>query len=495
MEIALDRLTLHRGGNTILREISWSLQPGERWLVVGASGAGKTQLLKILAGDVWPDESAHRSRRYRIQGTWHDEPVEVRDDIAWLGPERQDRYERYGWDFTAIQVVGTGLHRTDIPLQKLTAAKHTQSLALLRRAGIAQLAERKFLTLSYGERRLVLLVRALAWRADWLLLDEVATGLDDGNRQRSFRMLGGSNASAMSWVCSAHRMEDVPASADHLLWLVDGRVQYAGPLHAATLRRALRAEQPASAVRLPATVGKRRASSQLKRNTVRPVIEMQNATVWAEAKRLLTDIDIVIQRGDCWVVHGANGSGKSTLLRTLYGERAVASDGVIRRAGMAPGVPLEQFRARTGLIAPHLQTDYPRYYSVIDTVVSGLHSSIGLNYRTTAAERRRALASLHQFDLHEVALRPLTDLSYGQVRRVLFARAAVLRPTLLLLDEPFTGLNAPVRVALQQWLDGQIAKGVTVVLATHYRSEWPRHASHELMLARGRMSYAGTIRR
>ena len=233
----------------------------------------------------------------------------------------------------------------------------------------------------------------------------------------------------------------------------------------------------------------------MKRSAVRPVIEMHNASVWEDGKRLLTDIDLVIKRGNCWVVHGANGSGKSTLLRTLYGERAVASDGVIRRAGMAPGVPLAQFRARTGLIAPHLQTDYPRYYSAIDTVASGLHSSIGLNYHSTAAERRRALASLHQFDLQAVAQRPLTDLSYGQVRRVLFARAAVLRPNLLLLDEPFTGLNAPVRVALQQWLDGQIAKGVTVLLATHYRSEWPRHASHELMLSRGRVSYAGTIRR
>ncbi len=90
--------------------------------------------------------------------------------------------------------------------------------------------------------------------------------------------------------------------------------------------------------------------------------------------------------------------------------------------------------------------------------------------------------------------RPLGEMSYGQVRRILFARAQVTRPRLLLLDEAFTGLNAPVRAALMHWLESQIDAGVTVVMATHYRSEWPRNASHELMLSRGRVVYAGMLR-
>jgi molybdate transport system ATP-binding protein len=195
------------------------------------------------------------------------------------------------------------------------------------------------------------------------------------------------------------------------------------------------------------------------------------------------------------VVHGANGSGKSTLLRTVYGEHSVASDGWIKRAGMAPGVPLEQFRARTGLVAPHLQTDYPRQCTVLDVVVSGLHSSLGLNFRATSPELRRARAALRVLEMEEYGGQVLADLSYGQVRRILFARAQVVRPRLLLLDEAFTGLNATVRAALMHWLEGRIAAGVTVVMATHYRSEWPRNATHELMLSRGRVVYAGKLRR
>lgn len=503
MRIVLDHLRLHRGGRVILDGVSWEVGAGERWLVIGASGAGKTQLLKIVAGDVWPDDATPPPRRYFFAGEWHEEPVDVRDELAWLGPERQDRYERYGWNYPAIDVVGTGLHRTDIPLHRLAPAERASCLALLRRAGIARLATRRFLTLSYGERRLVLLARTLAWRAAVLLLDEVATGLDEGNRERLYRMLGGRELAHSTWICSAHREEDIPPGATNLLWLHAGRVRYAGAMRATRLREALAAAGAAPPRRLVAKRDDTKSKSKSKpksksksRGTqaARPMLALAAASVYIDGKRLLRDLEFTVRRGECWVLHGGNGAGKSTLLRTLYGDHSVASGGILKRAGQGPGIPLDDFRARTGLIAPHLQTDYPRHYSVEDVVVSGLHSSIGLNFRSTPAERRRALVALRSLGMEAFAARPLAELSYGQVRRVLFARAVVARPRLLLMDEPFTGLNAPLRAELLAWLEARIDAGTTVVMATHYRGEWPRNASHELHLARGRVVYAGKLK-
>jgi molybdate transport system ATP-binding protein len=500
VEVVLDRLNLQRGGRTVLEDVSWHVAGGERWLVVGASGAGKTQLLKIVAGDVWPDEGATPSRRYRAGGEWHDQPADIRDEIAWLGPERQDRYERYGWNHRALDVVGTGLHRTDIPLSSLTAGQTEACMALLRAAGIARLAKRRFLTLSYGERRLVLLARVLAWRAAVLILDEVATGLDTRNRQRLFRLLRSRHLHGTAWICSAHREEDIPPGATHLLWLDAGRVRFAGELTRPRLREALAgARKEQAAMRLAGrAAGKpvpQRTRARRPATADRPYISLRNATVWMDEKRVLQQLDLTIARGDGWVVHGANGSGKSTLLRTLYGDHAVASDGSIRRAGVVPGVPLDSFRARTGLVAPHLQTDYPRNHTVLDAVVSGLHSSLGLNFSATPGECRRARTALRALQMEQFAERTLAQMSYGQVRRILFARALVLRPRLLLLDEAFTGLNGLLRAELLAWVEGQIDAGVTVVMATHYRSEWPRNASHELMLSRGRVVYAGKLRK
>jgi molybdate transport system ATP-binding protein len=411
--------------------------------------------------------------------------VDVRDEIVWLGPERQDRYERYGWNHSALAVVGTGLHRTDIPLDRLSTTERARCVSLLRLVGGARLARRRFLTLSYGERRLVLLARALAWRASVLLLDEVATGLDSTNRLRLYRVLAGRHFKGCTWICSAHRDEDVPPGADHLLWLAEGRVRFAGELTAQRLKQALAASRESPKFR-------RSVTRRIAGNS-RPLFTLRSANVWIDEKRVLADISLTIRRGECWVMHGGNGAGKSTLLRTLYGDHAVASDGSIQRAGVVHGVPLDDFRARVGLIAPHLQTDYPRHHTVLDTVVSGLHASLGLNFRATAVERRKARAALGSVRMEDFADTALADMSYGQVRCILFARAIVTRPRVLLLDEPFTGLSPELRTQLLAWVEERIQAGVTVVMATHYRGEWPRHASHELLLRRGRIVHAGTI--
>ena len=88
------------------------------------------------------------------------------------------------------------------------------------------------------------------------------------------------------------------------------------------------------------------------RKMAMPLVRLSSADVWIDARRVLRDIDLEVRRGQCWVVHGANGSGKSTLLRTIYGDHPVADGGRIERAGIEPGVPLDDFRARTGFVAP-----------------------------------------------------------------------------------------------------------------------------------------------
>jgi molybdate transport system ATP-binding protein len=485
IEIYLDRLALDRAARPVLR-LSWSIKPGERWLVVGANGAGKTQLLKVLAGDVWPNESAHSSRRYKLGRIWHEQAAEVRDEIVYLGPERQDKYERYGWNHSALNVVGTGLYRTDIPLDALTADDTKRSVNLLRRAGIAHLAQRPFLTLSYGERRLVLLARAWAAQAALVLLDEAASGLDDTNRSQLLSFLDHRYSRRRSWVYTAHRREDAPLSANRLLVLSAGRVKYAGRITQAALGRAF-GRRPALR-----PIVERQAASPLRVRKV--LLQLTNANVFLDEACVLADLNLKVRCGQCWVVHGPNGSGKSTLLRTLYGDFGVASGGTLERAGIVPGMPLEAFRARTGFVAPQLQTDHPTYQTVLETVASGLHSSIGLNFPITVAEKRRALAALTGLGLDKIATRSIAEISYGQMRRVLFARALVHKPRLLLLDEAFSGLDAATRGELLQNLDMQIAQGMTVVMATHYRAEWPMRTTHHLHLVAGRVHCTGALR-
>ncbi len=489
LEVSLTKVDLTRGDTAVLHEVTWRIRPGERWVLAGGNGAGKTQLLKLVSGDVWPAPGTPRQRRYRWRGQTQGETLGVKDEIAYLGPERQDRYERYDWNFSATEVVGTGLHRSDIPLEPLTPSQRQRVAALLKRLRISHLAERRFLTLSYGERRLVLLARALAWRPALLLLDEVANGLDAAHRQRLLAFLCSTARSQLPWVLTTHRADDIPASATHLAIIRKGRLTYRGRLTPVAVRRAFAPEASAVDARTP----ERRVRDPGPPGE--PLLSLQKADVYVDGIQILAGLNLTIRRGECWVVHGGNGAGTSTFLRTLYGDYPVASRGRISRAAIEPGVPLSEFRTWVGYVAPQLQTDHPQYLTVVETAGSGLHASIGLNEPLTAGERRRALAALAEFGLADYATRSLKQLSYGQLRRVLFARAWVGRPKLLLLDEPFSGVDTPTRKVLLADIERLQERGLTLVIASHHRSEWPRGTSHELELAGGRVRYCGPVRR
>ena len=434
IEVRLQNIRLRRAGRSVLRDVDWRILPGQRWIVAGGNGAGKTQLLKLVAGAIWPTPGSGGSRRYVWRGEVWLTPREVQDEIAYIGAERQDKYERYGWNYTVRQVVATGVHRTDIPLDSPSVAQGRRIERTMSELAIGHLAARSFLSLSYGERRLALLARALAARPGLLLLDELLNGLDSVNRARLLAWLDRSGRSMLPWVLATHRIEDVPASATHALVLDRGRVVYRGVLARAPLARWLRGATPriARAARIRSSARSRQ-----------PIVRLTRACVYLNAHAVLTDISLSVRAGECWIVHGPNGSGKTTLLRTLYGDHGVAVGGAIERAGIKPGVPLDVFRRQVGLVAPHLQADHPQDLIVEDVVLSGCYAAIGLNgaaSRTARAAARRALA---QFGLTRLARRSLRELSYGQLRRVLFARAWINNPRLLLLDEPFAGVDTP----------------------------------------------------
>jgi molybdate transport system ATP-binding protein len=147
-----------------------------------------------------------------------------------------------------------------------------------------------------------------------------------------------------------------------------------------------------------------------------------------------------------------------------------------------------------GIVAPHLQADHPQELTVAAVVQSGRHASIGLNDAPSAADRAAAKRSLEFFGLSDLASRTLKEISYGQLRRVLFARAWACQPSLLLLDEPFSGVDGPTRLSLMAHVATMVAAGTAVVMATHHRAEWPTCLTHELELAGGRAIYCGPVR-
>jgi molybdate transport system ATP-binding protein len=484
LAVSLRSLSVRRGDKWVLRDITWQLRPGETWALLGHNGAGKTQLLKLVSGDVWPTptraNAAAREKSARVfrLGRRTIELLEAKQRIAYVGGERQDKYVRYGWNLPVSDVVATGLHRTDLLLAPIARAEAKRVSAILSACGLKRIAARRFLSLSYGEGRLVLLARALVQDPDWLLLDELYNGLDANYRRRIDAVLSAARRRGQSWIATAHRAMDVPRGTRSLMELSDGRICIVKRLNRADVSR------------LKLSAGEHRQAAPqrglaAKKSSPRsgPVLlRLSHVDVYVEYRAVLRDLNWQLRRGEHWSVFGANGAGKSSFLKLLYGDLSPALGGQIERSGIPRGTPIMEWKRRVGYVSPELHSIFSGDLNILELVASGRHASIGLVDAPTAADMRIARGWLKFFKLLSMAKRRPRELSYGQLRRALIARAMAADAQILLLDEPLTGLDPKQRALMKRLLERLMRRRLTLVAAVHHAEDLPRGMTHGLHL-------------
>lgn len=482
-----------------LDEVSFSVRRGERWALIGANGSGKTLLLKLIRGDVWPTPTGREQRTYALVGKPAREPAGSKELIAYIGPERQDKYVRYGWDLTVEQIVTTGLFDEDIPLTQPNRAQRARVDRVLQRFAFSGLRRRRMLSLSYGQRRLVLIARAFASEAPLLLLDEVFNGLDERTRGKLRKALEAPRA-GHSWLLTTHRPKELPRNVTHVALIERGKIVYAGRKEEArwsptqrasslTLRR--KAEErhrstPALAKRHK-VVGAAKPPSLAKRGRVEvgaALIRLNDVALYRDERAVIRNLDWTLNKGEHWAILGPNGSGKSTLLNLLYGDLHPALGGIIERAGAPFGTRIEDWKKRLGWVSPELQADHYAAKKVEEIVMSGRYASVGLNEPPTRGDRLAARRWLKFFRLDALRDRGPRQVSYGQMRLALFARAMINDPELLLLDEPCTGLDIDVREYVLDVLQRLATSGTQIVMAVHDPEDIVPAVKHVLKIGR-----------
>jgi lipooligosaccharide transport system ATP-binding protein len=218
-----------------------------------------------------------------------------------------------------------------------------------------------------------------------------------------------------------------------------------------------------------------------------PVVEVENVSKHYEGKPVVTGLGLSVEAGQCFGLLGPNGAGKSTTLRMIYGVTRPDA-GVVRVFGMDVARDGRKVRARLGVtLQENVMVDslspvenlrvFGRYHLLREPVLS-----------------QRIEQLIDYLDLRSHATVPVIALSGGFKRRLAIAMSLINEPELLILDEPTTGLDPAVRLALWSKIRELKAKGKTVLLTTHYMDEAERLCDYVVIMSKGRAVSQGSPR-
>ncbi|HEX3542039.1 MAG TPA: ATP-binding cassette domain-containing protein [Acidimicrobiales bacterium] len=433
-----------------LRGVSLTVDPGEFVAVVGPNGSGKSTLVRILAGRPPTSGTVHRPGavapgRPGGTATIFQRPesqvlgVRVRDDVAWGMPLDQD-----------------------VDVEKL-----------LERVGLGGFADRETSTLSGGELQRLAMASALARRPSLLISDESTAMVDAAGRELLADLLATlAGEENIAVVHVTHRLEEA-RRADRTIFLDRGLIVPAPPeLEPEPVAVPLTTPTPA-----PAPAPTHGGTGEVVRSDG-GTLELTGlghvytpGTPWAH--RALADVNLRVESGEAIMVVGHNGSGKSTLAWILAG-LLVPTEGQATLDGQA-------LDRRLGQVA--LSFQHARLQLLRSAVRADVRAASGVD--NAAADAALALVGL---DPAELGGRSVDQLSGGQQRRVALAGMLARRPRVVILDEPFAGLDGAARrglVTVLTQLRSQV--GLTLILVSHDTDGAEGLVDRTVTLAGGRL--------
>ncbi len=225
-----------------------------------------------------------------------------------------------------------------------------------------------------------------------------------------------------------------------------------------------------------------------------PLLELKNVFVQRGSRLALNGFNLSIAQGEHVAILGPNGSGKSTFIKTMNREcyPLLRPDTVLRILGKESWNIFE-LRAHIGLVSNDLMAQCTRDIRGLELVVSGFFGSIGIwpNLEVTDEMRAAALAAMERLEAAHLANRWLDELSSGEARRLLIARALIHHPDTLLLDEPTTSLDLPSLREVRNQLRRLAAEGVGLLLITHHLDDIIPEIDRVVLLRDGKVVFDG----
>lgn len=228
-----------------------------------------------------------------------------------------------------------------------------------------------------------------------------------------------------------------------------------------------------------------------------PLIEIHNATVWRGSTRVFHDFSLTLEQHERVAVLGPNGSGKTTLLKLINRELyPVANETSRVRILGRERWDVWELRKHIGIVSQDLQNDFMPTATVLEVIVSGFFSSIGVHYQLQPHISPQQIAKstevIGMLGLQALADREFNTLSTGQQRRCLLGRALVHEPDTLILDEPTSGLDMTASFDYLARIRELARRGRSLVIVTHHLDEIPPEIERVIILNHGKVVADGS---
>jgi ABC-type molybdenum transport system ATPase subunit/photorepair protein PhrA len=223
------------------------------------------------------------------------------------------------------------------------------------------------------------------------------------------------------------------------------------------------------------------------------LVRLNNVNVFLGNKPVLRNINWTLKKGERWLLKGHNGAGKTTLVKTLLAEIRPSVDSEIWRYGFSERASVWEIRKLIGYVSPELQQSYQYNISVTESVASGFFSSIGLYDKVSRQQQLRVETLLSRFELLDLADQGVHQISSGQMRRVLIARAMVVDPEIMIFDEITANLDTLTRQKILETIAGLAGPDNSMIFVSHNHSEIRGLYNRVLEIESGKMIATSTL--
>ena len=461
---------------SLAEPVNFTLDEGEHIAIIGRNGAGKSMLVDMITGrhPLFPDMIS-----YAFEEPYNNiKHITFRDTYG--GDNDRTCFLQQRWNQMEIDqetpTVGSKLEEAFLLAGEDTPKRREFQKHIYEIFHLDDLLDKYIILLSSGELRKYKLAANLFTKPKVLIIENPFIGLDAETRyqvKELLKMLTEEQGIQIILVLS--KIDEIPEFISRVIRLDNLRI-----VPEINVKTDFQIEHCPHAIQVQ------------QESTIPPipqlVIVFSHVTIQYGERTILKDLNWVVLKGEHWALSGQNGSGKSTLLSLVCADnpQSYACDISLFGHRRGSGESIWDIKKHIGYVSPEMHRSYKQNIPAIQIVASGLKDTIGLYFTPTQQEKDQCLEWMEVFGIRHLADRKFLEMSSGDQRLVLLARAFVKSPDLLILDEPLHGLDLCNRNMVKAIVDRYMYDDPdrTLIYVTHYENELPNCIDNSLYLER-----------